>query len=322
MILAKCATVTCLLLTVGGYGYAGSQLAQLYESLSKDPRAVVDVDLFKVVPSEEIPAMISVLNSGNAVAKNAAVHYATIILRIHKMDGENPNFRLLRPPLPQVIREFEVLVPILVAHFDDPLPAAPYLSNGTDDYPEIEWKTNVVQFIDMIGATPSPEMLSWMLKVVQWPNGGRASEAIARADAAKATGPHDAIVRAVKEDAREIAINVAPVLSHLNPMPTSVLNTLMGKIDDVSEPRVAALIIRQLSENSGVGSDLADRLVLKAVDKEVPVEVRVAAIYAVGKRKPSAVSKLAGLQHDGDEKIAQAASDVGVGQTQIPGLNK
>lgn len=293
---------------------AASQLAPFFEALikHKDSQAPPDVDLSKVLPSEEMPALISALESGNPIVMNAATAAAATILQIHTTAGENFNLRQLQPPLPEVIREFKVLVPIVTAHFSDVQPATSYLSNGNNDYPEIEWRTHVVQFMDVIGATPSPDMLAWMLVVVQWPSGGRATASLARAEAAGVTSAHDALVRAVKEDARATAIKIGPVLSHLNPMPVSVESMLTRKIDDVDEPQVAALIIFHLSTNRSVSSDLVYGLLSKALDKSAPVEVRVASIHTFAKLNPAAAGKLAGLLNDPDERIAHAVIDIGV----------
>lgn len=146
-----------LFLAAVGSAQPASQLAPLYEAIAKDPRSAeaIDVDLFKVVPSEEIPVMVSALSSGNRAVMDAAVRDAITILRVHKIDGENPNFRQLKPPLPEVIREFQTLVPILVAHFEDAEPEVPG-AVWKDDFTNTPWKTQVVEFMDLIGAHPHP----------------------------------------------------------------------------------------------------------------------------------------------------------------------
>ena len=140
--------------------------------------------------------------------------------------------------------------------------------------------------------------------------------ALARADAAGATGPREALVRAVKEDARAAALNVAPVLAHLNPMPGAVWVALLNKINDPDEPQAAALIIEKLSQNNSLArAELVRQLVTKAIDERAPTPVRVAAIYAIGRldASPAVLSELARLSDHSDEKIADAARRIGVG---------
>lgn len=67
----------------------------------------------------------------------------------------------------------------------------------------------------------------------------------------------------------------------------------------------------RLAENKTLGPEIADRLVLKALDKSASVDVRVAAIYAVKSLQPGAVSKLAGLLGDPDDRVGRAMVDIG-----------
>jgi hypothetical protein len=82
-----------LVLALAGSTQAASQLAPLYQAIANNPRAAeaVPVDLFKADVTEEVPAMITAINSGNRAVMDAAVRDAITMLRIHKMDGENPN---------------------------------------------------------------------------------------------------------------------------------------------------------------------------------------------------------------------------------------
>ena len=153
-----------LLFVVVGSAGAASQLAPLFKAAAKDPRSAesINPDLFKVIPSEEIPVIADAINSGNPTVMTLAISTATAILRIHKMDGENPNFRQLSPPLPEVIREFQALLPVLDAHFDDEEPEIPG-ALSKDNYTNTPWKTLVVQFMDLIGAAPTPDMVALMV---------------------------------------------------------------------------------------------------------------------------------------------------------------
>jgi hypothetical protein len=67
-------TAIGLFLAAVGSVHAASQLAPLYQALAKDPRSAeaINVDLFKAVPSEEIPVIVSALRSGNQVVMDAA----------------------------------------------------------------------------------------------------------------------------------------------------------------------------------------------------------------------------------------------------------
>lgn len=154
-----------------------------------------------------------------------------------------------------------------------------------------------------------------MLKVVQWPK-GRAQEYVARVEkdsvVPNLNDTHDAFLRTMMDHFRSDALNVAPVLSHLNPMLGPVTDVLMSKIDDLKEPLVAAEIIRGLGENKALSPEIAERLVLKALDNDAPVDVRVAAINAVARLKPQGISKLAELRGNADDKIARALIDNGL----------
>ena len=174
-----------LALALAGSTQAASQLAPRYQAIANNPRAAeaVSVDLFKADVSEEVPVMITAINSGNQAVMNAAARDAITMLRIHKMDGENPNFGKLKPSLPEVIKEFKRLTPVLTAHFEDPEPEVPG-ALSKDEFPNTPWKTQVVQFLDLIGEAPTPDMVAWMLQVVHWPN-GRAQEYVARIKASR-----------------------------------------------------------------------------------------------------------------------------------------
>ena len=111
---------------------------------------------------------------------------------------------------------------------------------------------------------------------------------------------------------RADALNVSPVLAHLNPMPSAVVDALMRRIDDSKEPLVATAIIKGLAENKASPPEIVNWLVPKALDKEAPVDVRVAAIYAVAKLRPNDLSQLTGLRGAADERIDRALLDTGV----------
>ena len=106
--------------------------------------------------------MITAIQSGNQAVMNAAAGYAITMLQIHKMDGENPNLRKLKPPLPEVVKEFQRLTPVLAAHFEDPEPEVPGALTK-DTLTNTPWKTKVVLFLDLLGEAPTPEMLAWMM---------------------------------------------------------------------------------------------------------------------------------------------------------------
>ena len=112
---------------------------------------------------------------------------------------------------------------------------------------------------------------------------------------------------------------MVPVLTHLDPMPLSVWNALLTKIDDSSEPRVAAAIMFMLSQNKSInGSELGNLLVTKALDTNLPVEMRAAAIHGIGFLNiPAARARLRGLDRDPDDTIAHAAIDAGVNNIDI-----
>ncbi len=278
-------------LALCGSMHAASQLAPFYESLLKyrETGAIPPtVDLSKVVPSEEIPVIIGALNSGNAVLMDAAVLDARSILQIHINDGQ-PNFHRLQPPVAEVIEAFHALVPVLTTHFNDPQP--PGGVNGTTDETEIKWKTHVVQFMDALGAAPTPDMLSWMIKVFQWPmDGGRAVQAEANLEASnKLSGAlqpsqtaRDAMIESTKRNEGSDSFRILPVLAHLNPMPASVMSILLAKIDDSTEPRLAESAITYLSENKSIDrSQFADRMAAKVLDNTAPENVREAARRAI-----------------------------------------
>ena len=259
--------------------------------------------------------MITAIQSGNQAVMNAAVGNAITMLQIHKMDGENPNFRKLKPPLTEVIKEFQRLPPVLAAHFADPEPEVPG-ALSKDTFTNTRWKTWVVQFLDLVGEAPSPEMLAWMLQVVQWPN-GRAQEYVARIEKdsipkSDLAAMHDSFLRGMMDVFRADALNVAPVLAHLNPMPQVVTDALMRKFDDSTEHLVATAIIKGLAENKAPRAEMVNQLVTKALDNDAPIDVRVAAIYAFVKLRPSERSQLSGLRGATDERIERALIDTGV----------
>jgi hypothetical protein len=219
--------VTSLFTVPGGLA-ADSQLAPYFQRMLEahaepakyDSIAATEPDLFKAVPSEEIPAIIEAVNSGNPILMRAGVLSATTILTIHKVDGENPNFRRLKPQLPQVIQDFQLLVPVLVTHFGDLTAPTSVTVNGETDSTEIGWKTHVVQFMDVMRASPSPEMLVWMLKVVQWPKGrmdalDKIESAYARRGLKKLSdGERASLGQTIAVTARATALNVIPTLAH------------------------------------------------------------------------------------------------------------
>jgi hypothetical protein len=307
-----------LVLALAGFPQAASQLAPLYQAIANNPRAAegVPVDLFKADVSEEVPVMITAINSGNRAVMDAAALDAIAMLRIHKMDGENPNFRKLKPSLPEVIKEFKRLTPVLTAHFEDPEPEVPG-ALSKDTFTNTPWKTKVVQFLDLMGEAPTPEMVAWMLQVVQWPN-GRAQEYVARIEKEwidvkpDLAAMHDSFLRGMMDVFRADALNVAPVLAHLNPMPRAVVDALMRRIEDSKEPLVATAIIKGLAENKASPAEIVNSLVPKALDIEAPVDVRVAAIYAVAKLRPNDRSRLASLRGEANERIEGALIDMGV----------
>jgi hypothetical protein len=322
------AITAAALATIRGGVAADSQLAPYFQRMLEastepsryDAVASTAPDLSKVVPSDEIPTILSAVNSGNSILMRAAVRDATTILTIHKADGENPNLRKPRPPLPEVMRQFQALVPALLAHFGDLTAPTSVIAAGQTDYTEIGWKTCVVQLVDLIGADPSQDMLQWMLKVVRWPK-GRTEDSLEKIEEIHATyglkkltdfelGSQRQTIIGV---ARATALSVIPALAHLSPMPPEVLAGLLVKIDDRDEPQAAALAISCLSRNRAVGSKLSGEFVTKAFDEEAPVEVRIAAIYAIGTLKLTAVlPELAPLLRHPNGKISGAAIDIGV----------
>ena len=313
-----------LLFAFFGFAQASSQLAPIFDALAKDPRTVMDIDLPRLVPSEEIPVLARVLNGGNFDLMLRAVGTATEILQIHVND-DRPYFHLLQPPLPEVKQEFQKLVPILNIHFNDAEPPGGGYNGVTDDT-EIAWKTRVVQFMNVLGSQPSPEMLTWMLKVLQWPNdSGRAEAGMVSVDARvreieahggakySASG-HDAMLATTRRNEQQVAFEVIPVLANLNPMLASVLSALLVKTDDTNETYAASLTIFHLSQNKSVNRPaLADLLVTKALNTSLPVELRAAAIHGVGFLDVMAAkAKLKGLDRDPNDKIASAAIDAGI----------
>ncbi len=307
-----------LVLVLAGPTQAASQLAPRYQAIANNPRAAeaLTVDLFKADVSEEVPVMITAIQSGNQAVMNAAARDAIAMLRIHKMDGENPNFRKLKPSLPEVIREFQRLTPVLTAYFEDPAPEVPG-ALSKDEFTNTPWKTQVVQFLDLMGEAPMPDMVAWMLQVVQWTN-GRAQQYVARIEKEwigvkpNLDAIHNSFLRDVTGNFRADALNVAPVLAHLDPMPQAVVDALIRRIDDSKEPLIATAIIRGLAENKAAPIEIEDRLVPKALDKEAPVDIRVAAIYAIAKLRPNDRSRLASLGGEANERIEGALIDVGV----------
>ncbi len=306
-----------LALVIAGSAQTASQLAPRYQAIAQNPHAAetLPVDLSKADVSVEVPVMITAIQSGNQAVMNAAVGNAITMLRIHKTDGENPNFRRLKPPLPEVIKEFQRLSPVLSAHFEDPEPqvtGAP----SKDTFTNTRWKTWVVQFLDLVGETPTPVMVTWMSQVVQWPN-GRAQEYVARIEKdsipkSDLAAMHDSFLRGMMDVFRADALNVAPVLAHLAPMPGAVADILMRRIDDSKEPLVATAVIRGLAENKAPPAQMVNQLVTKALDNDAPIDVRVAAIYAFAKLRPNELSQLSGLRGATDERIERALIDTGV----------
>ena len=315
-------TRTVLVLVVGStLANAASQLAPFFQALAKDPSFVSDrVDPNTQVPSEEIPVIAEVINSGNPHLMRLAVLGATAILQVHRND-DRPNFHVLKgESFADVKQEFQALVPIVTAHFNDPMPIT--LWNGVDEGPEVPWKTNVVQFMDVLGATPSPEMIAWMLKILQYPthDSGRIEEGM------KYVKEHDPTLRREDQDAMldtskrielQEARDVITVLANLHPMPTEVFSALENRMDDV-EPYGAQDVIYHLTQNGSLNDaqrlDLADRLVAKSLDKTISSDVRATAIHGLGLMNvPTATkAKLKGLDRDSDEKIAGAAIDIGI----------
>ena len=237
-------------LAVCGSMSAASQLAPFYESFMKYRETGItppSVDLSKVVPSEEIPAIVGALNSGNPVLMDAAVLDARSILQIHVNDGQ-PNVHRLQPPLPEVVKTFQALVPVVAAHFNDPQP--PGGINGIIDETEIKWKTHAVQFLDTLGSAPTPDILSWMIKTVQWPkDGGRAEQAEARLEASNTLSgapqpgqtERDAMIKTTQRNEESHALRILAVLAHVDPLPASAMSVLLVKIGDGNAPFAAAV---------------------------------------------------------------------------------
>ena len=306
---------------------AASQLAPFYQSVVKYHETGVvpaDMDLSKLVPSEEIPTMITAINSGNLILMKAAVTDARDILRIHINDAQVQ--KRLQPPLAEVMQEFQALVPVVSAHFDDPQALDGGANGTTDDY-EIQWKTLVVQYMDAQRAQPTPEMLMWMLKIVQWPNDGGRAETAAKSvdDQRVAIGLpsnlpdiHAAILETTRRNERVSAIKILPVLCHLTPMPAAVWNTLTAKINDNSEPQAAKATTLELALNPHIDhSKLADVLTTVAFAKNASVDIRVAAIQGIGFIGAPWTEKLRGLDHDPDPLIRDSIYRIGFANIEL-----
>ena len=179
---------------------------------------------------------------------NAAARDAIAMLRIHKMDGENPNFRKLKPSLPEVIKRIPTADAGADRAFRRPRARGPG-ALSKDEFTNTPWKTQVVQFLDLMGEAPMPDMVAWMLQVVQWTN-GRAQEYVARIEKEwigvkpDLDAIHNSFLRDVTDHFRADALNVAPVLAHLDPMPQAVVDALIRRIDDSKEPLIAIAIIK------------------------------------------------------------------------------
>ena len=157
-------------LAIAGSTQAASQLEPFFQVIATNPLAAesMSVDLAKANLPEEIPAMLNAMQSGNQRVMNAALQSAIDILRIYDMDGR-PNFRKLKRTLPEVIKGLQSLTPVLAAHFGDRAPEVPGVL-WKDEFPNTPWKTLVVQFLDSMGESPAPDMVTWMLRVLQESN--------------------------------------------------------------------------------------------------------------------------------------------------------
>jgi len=310
---------------------AASRLAGYFESYAKysaDPTRRTEQpdapDVMTLVPAEEIPAIVNAVRSGNPPVMFGALEMARAILQVHVNDNRYPPAqRQLSPALPEVQREFQALAPVLNDHFADVLHQENASIDGYSDMREVAWKTQVVGFFGVLGAKPTAEMVEWMVSVVGWPH-GRAEMALAALDRLRPTHPPAAtdpgLVKTTNDIARATALRVIPVLAQLDPMPPAVLNALVQKMNDSSEPAAAALAIQTISTNAGVdASKLADVLIDKANDRSSPSAVRAAALHGIGGlvRLRSALpevpqARLPGLAHDPDESVAAAAVDIGL----------
>ena len=271
------------LLSVSAQAFAASQLAPLFDALANDTgdpttastafvrQSAELVD--KLQASEELPAIIAALNDGNPVMRSAAVGVTLAILGSHAHDAVQ-NANLLKPPLPELHEQYRVLLPIVSAHFND----------FPDPFGTSNWKEGVVGFVDEVGGTPTPEMVTWMLSLREF-----------------------------------MDVHVTPILAHMNPMPPDVYVKLMSEIENNSRmPGVevrAMRAIQSMAENKSMAQndDFIGRLVAKALDKKASQFVRTPAILALSEMRPSALLELKELALDADEEVAWTATAVGLG---------
>ena len=316
MTVIRLACYTVLSVLCGSKASAASQLARPYEALARNPVSAesVSVDLARVIPSEEIPIILNALNSGNSVLRNAALNDAIGIIGAHE-NAASQHIRL-NPALPELITEFKVLVPTIASHFADVEPDD-VGSKMKDPNSNDAWKTLAVRFTDLIGAKPTSDMVNWMLVAVQSPEslakGWVAQlESTSIISSAQIQRDHEAVLRGMVDRFRATALDVAPVLSHLSPMPDNVKGVLVSIINNKAEPALGTVIITSLSQNTEAGSEFVDLLTSKALDEATPSEVRAASIYAVARLKPPDKTRFEALRDDPSETIERALRDVGV----------
>lgn len=199
----------------------------------------------------------------------------------HKADDAY-NAPPFQPPLPELIEQFKVLGPIVAKHFNDADADVVRADPNVAESWRTTWKTEAIQFVDSIGFTPSPNMITWML-TTQTPF--------------------------------EV---VAPLLAHVNPMPPDVKAKLMSVIDDAKDrdpsSSLAASIITAMGANKSLGldNDIVGRLKRIALDKTAPARMRSAAVFTVGSIKPTILPEMKELMFDEDSDVRFAAAAMGL----------
>ena len=260
--------------------FAASQLGPYLKVFAKDQTAASAMthDVTTMVVSEEVPALMDALEE---------------------------------PPLPKFLDELKALVPTVTKHFNDSVP------HPADEpsRPETMWKTAAVRFMDSVGAFPTPEMIAWMFQVLPWPDGVAEREVIRQEGIQNSK--FDPAQRArqlvnARDAFRETALAVAPVLAHLNPMPPSILQELVNKVDNRSEASVA--IAKGLSENKSLADSATVRNLLKrtALNKTAGSYLRSSAIMALGELAPADLPQIQELRFDDDADVRGAADANGL----------
>ncbi len=280
--------------------HAASQFAAFFDQVKKAERDpdhqseiinAVPLDFSSMKASEEIPAILGALRSGDPLVMEKAVMGASELCR--RLSGVGR----AQPRIDTATKTaIQPVVAEAISHFGDPRPLSTEF-NGQNDWTERAWKLSVIDLVSASNSAPSREMVDWMEQAVSTAS-ERAPKAIRQiAESYAAVGNHltqvekDSFVREADEDNQEVFRHIAPALASVRPLGPDELRTLLVLIHE-PDTTTKIVVIDQIAKNQITDPAVIRELMAAALtDPDIPVwvrhgmqpfPVRVAAINALG----------------------------------------